>query len=137
MKLFDPVIAAAQPYLIWLKLAFLAALFVGGVFTGCEWEEGRNSKHVAAVEKERDAYKSQSNINAAALQEVNKQFKANQQAAFEWKQRAEEAGHAADRERDKNNDLQEEFKKKLARAKKDPDCKAVMEMNICPMLRDY
>lgn len=133
----NPIKAALAPYVIYIKLVFIAALFVGGVFTGCEWEEGRNSKHVAAVEKERDTYKEQSNVNALALQEVNKQYEANKQAALEWKERAEVAANFAKKEKEKNEDLQSDFQKRLAKAKTNPDCKAIMEMNLCPTLRDY
>lgn len=133
----NPIKVFLAPYAIYFKLALLAALFIGGVFTGCKCQATRNDAQVIDLTKWRDYYKEQANVNADAIREVNRQAKANQQAAFEWRDRAEEASNTAARERRANEQLKEDFAEKLARAKKDPDCKAIMEMELCPALRDY
>lgn len=133
----NPIKAAIAPYMVWLKVALLAALFVGGMFTGCKWEGSNNREQIQDLTKWRQYYFDQAATNADALAEVNRQYEANKQAAKEWKERAEQADKAADKEKDKNQDLQEAFEKRLAKAKSNPDCKAIMEMNLCPTLRDY
>lgn len=137
MKLFDPVVAAAQPYLIWIKLAFIASLFLGGLFTGCHVQKGRDAEKVTEITESRDYYKGQGDVLAKDLAEVNKQYKANAQAAREWRDRAQDIALAAAEEKKKNQRQQDKWEAELAKLKKDPDCKAILEMKLCKSITSF
>ena len=131
MSLFDPLRATLAPYLAAIKLALMAAVFLGGLFTGCQCQERRDVKKIEKAQSSVLYYKGQAEANAAALTEVNKQYKANKQAAIEWQERASDAADAAEKQKRLNLKEQLKWEKELAAAKKDPDCKALMESHIC------
>lgn len=127
----NPIKTALAPYLFWLKLAFLAALFLGGLFTGCQLQEGRDQKKLGQAQAGLLYYKGQAESNALTLEEVNRQYKANAQAAREWQERAKESAAEVAKEKAKNNQENSKWAAELKRLKKDPDCKALMESKIC------
>lgn len=131
MSLFDPLKASIAPYLATIKLAVVAAVFLGGLFTGCQWQESRDVKKIEKAQSAVLYYKGQAEANAEALTEVNKQYKANKQAALEWQQRASDAAEAAEKQKKLNREEQLKWERELAEAKKDPGCKAILETKIC------
>lgn len=131
MTWFDPVKAAAAPYLFWIKVAFMAVLFLGGLFTGCQLQENRDDKKVVKAQSAVLYYRGQAETNALALEEVNKQYKANAQAAREWQDRATATANEVAKQKEKNNKDNSKWAAELAKLKKDPDCKAIMESKIC------
>ena len=133
----NPIKAAVTPYVLYLKLAFLAVLFLGGTFTGCKCQASRDESKIEAVEKERDGFKSQAEASATALTEVNRQTEANKRAAREQKERADEATEEATKQKRLLAQREDAWKKEYLRLKNTPDCKNLLEQNLCPALRNY
>ena len=131
MSFLDPIRASIAPYLAAIKLALIAAVFLGGLFTGCQWQESRDVKKIEKAQSSVLYYKGQAEANAAALTEVNKQYKANKQAAIEWQERASDAASAAEKQKKENNKELQKWAEEVDRLKKDPTCKEILEARIC------
>jgi hypothetical protein len=137
MSIFDPLKASIAPYLVIIKLAVVAAVFLGGLFTGCQWQESRDDKKIEKAQSAVLYYKGQAEVNASALTEVNKQYKANKQAALEWRQRADDSARAAEKEKRENDKELQKWAEEVDRLKKDPDCKALMEAPLCKAITSF
>lgn len=129
--------AALSPYLLWIKLGFIALVFAGGMWSGCSWKEGRENKALDKAVEDRVYYQSQAQASSDALVAMNKQASDNAR-------RAEEQKELADRERqraDANKALIAQQAKKaqtdLDRAYNNPDCKKVLEQKLCPLITDF
>lgn len=133
MSNLNPVKAALAPYLLYLKLALLAALFLGGTFTGCKLQEGKVEKAQAAVL----FYKGQSEANASALNAANKQALANKKVADKEKAARVKSTAAGEREKAENDKELQLWAEEVDRLKKDPDCKAIMEMKLCKSITSF
>jgi hypothetical protein len=111
-------------------LALSVCLFGGGLYIGHHWSATK-------VEKlSNDLAITEGNLSACGegLNEVNKQFKANQQAAFEQKERADQAEKDAQKGRQMYSKALDQIDAEQAAARKEPGCAAQLEARICVAL---
>ena len=127
-----------NPYMVYLKLGFIAALFLSGVFVGCKMDEpdcsvqdkartelitenatlrSANAEY-ARVEGQRNA---QAAAQVAAQKKIEEQAKAEVAAAQERAQTLKDKLAA--------------IEAKQAKAAADPKCRDIMEMQVCEALR--
>lgn len=127
-----------NPYMVYLKLGFIAALFLSGVFVGCKMDEpdcsvqdkartelitenatlrSANAEY-ARVEGQRNA---QAAAQAAAQKKIEEQAKAEVAAAQERAQTLKDKLAA--------------IEAKQAKAAADPKCRDIMELEVCPALQ--
>lgn len=137
MNIPDPI----KPYLATIRLILyglaVVLIFGAGGFAGCKIKEHSNDKELQTITENRDYWKGQSEANAAAIEENNRQVEANKQFAREQQKIAEQAMKDRDAAQKANKQQAATFDKKLKDARKDPDCGAVLRMNLCPILQDY
>ncbi len=130
-----------KPYLATIRVVLyglaVVAIFGAGGFTGCKIKEHSNDKELQKITENRDYWKQQSEANAAAIAENNRQVEANKQFASEQQKIAEEAMRERDAAIKNNKQQAAAFDKKLKDASKNPDCGAVLRMNLCQILQDY
>lgn len=133
----NPIKAAVAPYLLYIKLGLAAIALSVAFSSGCTYGSDKQEVKTVKAENQANVYARQAEALADTIEEGNRQVAANQQAAREQAAIAAQAVKDAEVEKKKNTKLQQEFNKKLAAAKKDPDCKAVLEMKLCPALLNY
>lgn len=123
---------------IWIQGVGIVGVFLLGSWAGCSAGHKQNASTIEEQGKTIAVQKAQLVANANAIEEANKQVKANQQFAREREQLANDIAKDVSKKNKKIAQLEEQISKKIVAAeKKNPDCKAVMEMNICPELMDY
>lgn len=127
-----------SPYMLYLKLGFIAALFLSGVFVGCKMDEpdcsvqdkARSELIIenATLRSANDEYakveairSAQAAAQVAAQKKIEEQAKAEVAAAQERAQTLKERLAA--------------IEAKQAAARVDPKCRDIMELEICPALR--
>lgn len=125
--MFDPI----RPYLTLIKVALAGAIVSVAFVSGCNHGENNKEGEVATANADRDAHKLQADLNAAALQAVNETTAANVRMAEEWREKADSSAEEAARLKKENLKNQTAWAKQLAKLKKDPGCKALMESKIC------
>ena len=126
-----------SPYMLYLKLGFIAALFLSGVFVGCRMDEPDCSVQ--------DKARTELITEVATLRAANAEYERvesirNEQARQEQAAQAAReaaAGKEVEAARKRAQTLQGELDAIEARqqaAKKDPKCRDIMELEVCPAL---
>lgn len=135
------MLTALQPYAsaikIGLQVAVVAVIFGLGSWAGCSVGKGQSADTIKGLNEQVSTLTVQAEVTAKAVEAANAQVKANQQFAKEREKMAEDAAKDAAKAKQELTTKHREFTKKLKDAEKDPDCKAIMEMELCPILRDY
>lgn len=135
MSILDPL----APYMGLIKIAVLAALVAGAFVSGCshgkaaqrEADRARLDKAAAALRDAGAALEA----SAIALNEADALAKAAQHAALVHAKLAEEAVEGAQRDAEVYADQLAGIERELERAKRDPDCKQLLEMKSCAVFR--
>ena len=126
------------PYMLYLKLGFIAALFLSGVFVGCKMDEPDCS--VA------DNARAELIVENAALRKANADYadveaKRNAQAQAQkaeqdaQKARAQVEIAAAQKRAQTLQERLAAIEAKQAKAAADPKCRDIMELEVCPALQ--
>lgn len=135
------MIAAIEPYLKTIKLVALALLIVAslglGTKVGCSVARSQSAETIKTLTDEKATLTTQLSQTAAAVEEANRQVKANQQFAKEREKMAEDAAKQAEKAKKEMDAQGRAYEKKLRDAAKNPDCKAVLEQKLCPLVMDY
>lgn len=135
------MLTALQPYAsaikIGLQVAIVVAIFTLGSWAGCSVGKGQSADTIKDLNKQITTLTLQVDADAKAVAEANAQVQANKQFAKEREKMAEDAAKDAAKAKRELDAQGRAFQKKLKDAEKDPDCKAILEMNLCPLLRDY
>lgn len=129
--------AAVSPYLLLIKLGLVAALFLGGVFTGCQWQETRDDKKIATAETNVKYYQGQAVEVNKALVAMSDQAEANAAQAESQKAQADKAVQEAAAAKLKLDKQQSKWEKEFERIYKNPDCKRILEQKLCPLITDF
>lgn len=135
------MLTALQPYAsaikIGLQVAVVAAIFSLGSWAGCSAGKSQSADTIKDLNAQVTTLTVQAGVTAKDVEEANAQVKANQQFAKEREKMAESAAKDAAEAKKKLASQHEDYKRKLKDAKKDPDCQAIMELELCPLLRNY
>lgn len=135
------LLAAIEPYLKTIKLVALAVVIVAslglGSKVGCSVARKESAEQIKTLTDEKVDLSTKLSLTAAAVEEANRQVKANQQFAKEREKLAEDAAKQADKAKKEMDAQGRAYEKKLRDAAKNPDCKAVLEQKLCPLVMDY
>lgn len=135
------MLAAIEPYLKTIKLVALGLAVVVafglGNKVGCSVAKQQSAEQIKTLTDEKVTLSTQLSMTAAAVEEANRQVKANQQFAKEREKMAEDAAKQAEKAKKEMDAQGRAYEKKLRDAAKNPDCKAVLEQKLCPLVMDY
>lgn len=130
-----------EPYTAMIKLGLLGAavlvVFSLGSWVGCSVGKNSNADIVRDLEKQNSTLTAQLSAVSTAVEESNRQVEANKQFAKEREKMAAAAAEEARKAKKALAAKEKEVADKLKQARKDPDCQALLEMQLCPQLRNY
>lgn len=132
------LLSKLSPYMLYLKMGFIAVLFLSGVFVGCKMDEPDCSVY--------DRARAELIVENATLRSANAEYAkvegqrnaqaASQKAAQEALARqAQVEVRAAQRRAQSLSDRLAAIERKQRKAAADPKCRDIMELEICPTLR--
>lgn len=131
----NPVREAIAPYLSLIKLAALAVLVALAFGGGCSVQSGRDAKAMAKKDRALSEAASALRASSAILREVDAQTQAMAREAAEQVKAAKQAeARAAEGAKALRSELAG-INADIAKAKRDPDCKRMMEVRTCALLR--
>lgn len=133
---FAAATAALKPYLVWVKAAAVAAVFAGGVLTGCQFQKGRDAEKIGDLRA--SLVKASAELRGAgnALREVTNRTRAEKAAADANTAANTAIAKDAERKAKEYRDEIEILERDLARAKaRSPSCRAQLEQPLCTELR--
>lgn len=135
------LLAAIEPYLKTIKLVALAVVIAAslglGAKVGCSVARNESADTIKTLTDEKATLSTQLAQTAAAVEAANQQVKANKQFAKEREKMAEDAAKQAEKAKKEMDAQGRAYEKKLRDAAKNPDCKAVLEQKLCPLVMDY
>lgn len=131
------MMTSLKPYLLLIKIGLVVAVFLGGVYAGYQWKGGRDEAKLAKAAADVTFFQAQSAASAQALVDMNKQAQANAAQAEKQRALAEKAASEASSAKAKLNTKQIEWEEEFERVYKTPDCKRILEQNLCPLITDY
>lgn len=124
-----------KSYAIWFKIGLLITLFVAGWVTSTKYHENADAQVDAEVAAEIATLR-QANYEYEQADLARARVAASQQAA--QKQREEQAQKEVTAAQERAETLAErlaEIERKQREAAKDPKCRDIMELEVCPALR--
>lgn len=132
---------ALKPYWSIIKAGLLLTgvltVFSLGSWAGCSAGKRSSEARIAALTKDKDVLAAQNSAITEAVNQANKQVEANKRFAKEREEMAEKAAKDAAKAKKELAAKQKDFERRLKAAEKDPDCKAILEQRLCPLLRNY
>lgn len=130
----DPI----RPYLWlakWLGLAVVVSvLFVGGCRHGEKRQAEEDAKAIKAAQDETARHMAQSAVLVQRINEIDAETAAVAREAAERVKAADEAAKRAVKAEAALRAEMGEIERDIAKAKKDPDCKRLMESRTCALL---
>lgn len=129
------VLSALSPYMLWLKIGLAVALFAGGVVTGCQVQERRDALEIE--KKDRALENASRDLLAAstALRQVSAATRAEAERAREQAEAGQAAVEQARRDAEAYRAQLGDIRADLEDAKRDPDCRRILELPTCAVLR--
>lgn len=131
MTIPDPI----RPYVDLIRLALWIALALAiagiGFYGGLRW----NADEVADAEARIAVAERALGDFATTFNEVNAQYARDRLAAERQAERAAEAVERADRRADQYRETLGGVRAEIEEAKRDPDCRAILEQTTCAVLR--
>jgi hypothetical protein len=131
----DPI----RPYLWpakWVGLAVVVSvLFVGGCRHGERRQAREDAKAIKAAQGEAAGYKAQVGILSQRLAEIDAETAETARLAAERVRAAEEAAKRAVKAEAALRAEMGEIERDIAKAKRDPDCRRMMEARVCALLQ--
>lgn len=127
--------AALKPYLVWVKVAALALVFLVGLRAGCAWQGNRDASTIAGLRADLKVSGTELRVAGEALREVSARTRAAEARALAAQQAndASVAGAREDAERFAETLI--EVAGEIEAAKKDAACRAELERKPCVKLR--
>lgn len=127
-----------NPYMLYLKLGFIAALFLSGVFVGCRMDEPDCSvqdKARSELITENTNLRSANAEYARVEGQRNAQVAAQVDARKKIEEQAKVEIAAAQKRTQTLKERLAAIERKQRDAASDPKCKDIMELEVCPALR--
>lgn len=127
-----------NPYMLYLKLGFIAALFLSGVFVGCRMDEPDCSVQDKARSEliTENANLRSANAEYARVEgQRNAQVAAQVDARKKIEEQAKVEIAAAQKRTQTLKERLAAIERKQRAAASDPKCKDIMELEVCPALR--
>lgn len=127
-----------NPYMLYLKLGFIAALFLSGVFVGCKMDEPDCSVQEKARSEliTENATLRSANAEYARVEGLrNAQVAAQVDARKKIEEQAKVEIAAAQKRTQTLKERLAAIERKQRDAASDPKCKDIMELEVCPALR--
>lgn len=127
-----------NPYMLYLKLGFIAALFLSGVFVGCKMDEPDCSVQDKARSEliTENANLRSANAEYARVEgQRNAQVAAQVDARKKIEEQAKVEIAAAQKRTQTLKERLAAIERKQRDAASDPKCKDIMELEVCPALR--
>lgn len=128
---------ALTPYLKTIKwvvaFALLGLAFVGG----CSYKGNKEAVERTRLESVITARDLQIQVLSAKLASVNLQATQNLQESLEQKAAAKQAVIAAEKAKKELDQKQTKWNREFERIKNNPDCKELLERQLCPLLNNY
>lgn len=127
-----------NPYMLYLKLGFIAALFLSGVFVGCKMDEPDCSVQDKARSEliTENANLRSANAEYARVEgQRNAQVAAQVDARKKIEEQAKVEIAAAQKRTQTLKERLAAIERKQRDAASDPKCKDIMEMQVCEALR--
>jgi len=127
-----------NPYMLYLKLGFIAALFLSGVFVGCKMDEPDCSVQDKARS---ELITENANLRSANAEYARVEGQRNAQVAaqVDARKKIEEQAKVEIAAAQKRTQTLKErlvaIERKQRDAASDPKCKDIMELEVCPALR--
>lgn len=135
------MLKALDPYKQLIKMGLLAVtvvvIFSLGSWAGCSVGKNHNSDVIQKLGKQNATLTAQLTVVNDKVEEANRQVEANKRFAKEREELAENAAKEAAKAKKELAVKHKEFEQKLKAASKDPDCQAILEQELCPLLRNY
>lgn len=132
------LLAKLNPYMLYLKLGFIAALFFSGVFVGCKMDEPDCSVQDKARSEliTENANLRSANAEYARVEgQRNAQVAAQVDARKKIEEQAKVEIAAAQKRTQTLKERLAAIERKQRDAASDPKCKDIMELEVCPALR--
>lgn len=130
-----------KPYMLAIKIGVLLVGVLGvfslGSWAGCSVGKGQSASEISELKIEKGKLEVQVSSLAKDIENSNRQVEANKQFAKERQEMMEEAAKDAAKAKKALAEQRVSYEKKLKDAKKDPDCKAILEQQLCPLLQSY
>lgn len=134
MNVLDPI----RPYLWlakWVGLAVVVSvLFVGGCRHGEKRQAEEDAKAIKAAQDETARHKAQSAILVQRINEIDAETAETARLAQERIAAAEEAAKRAAKAEAALRAEMGQIERDIAKAKRDPDCRRLMETRTCALL---
>ena|SRR5688572_22990908 len=135
------MLQALDPYKQVIKMGLLATAVIGifslGSWAGCSVGKRSNERAIETLTDQKATLMSQLTVISDKVEEANRQVEANKRFAKEREELAENAAREAAKAKKELAVKHKEFEQKLKSASKDPDCQAILEQELCPLLRNY
>lgn len=135
------MLEALKPYTLAIKLGSLLAgvlfIFSLGSWAGCTVGKRSNASTIATLTNDKITLTTQLSAISGQIEAANAQVEANKQFAREREKIAEEAARETAKAKKTLAAKEKEVAEKIKQARKDPDCEALLEMQLCPQLRNY
>ena len=132
------LLSKLNPYMLYLKLGFIVALFLSGVFVGCRMDEPDCSVQDKARSEliTENATLRAANAEYARVEgQRNAQAQAQKAEQDAQKARAQVEIAAAQKRAQTLQERLAAIEAKQAKAAADPKCRDIMEMQVCEALR--
>lgn len=130
-------LAPIKPYLTLIKWGVGVLLLLGAFAWGWNVKGNRDEAKMGGMQQTIDAQLLQLETLNITLESVNAQTEENVKAAKEARERAEKAAAAAEKAKAKLDKKQAAWDREFEKAKRDPDCKELMERKLCPLIQDF
>lgn len=135
------MLEALKPYTLAIKIGSLLVgillAFSLGSWAGCTVGKRSNAAAIATLTNDRITLTAQLAVINGQIEESNRQVEANKQFAREREKMAEAAAKEATKAKKALAAKEKEVAEKIRQARRDPDCEALLEMQLCPQLRNY
>lgn len=125
------------PYLALIKWGVGVLLLLTAFAWGWNIKGNRDEAKMGGMQQTIDAQLAQLKTLNTTLESVNTQTDENVKAAREARERAEKAAAAAEKAKAKLDKKQAAWDREFEEAKRNPDCKELMERKLCPLIKDF
>lgn len=128
MSLLDPI----KPYLAAIKVGVCLVLLVGSFISGCSYRANKADRDIASLQIRLTTAESANMLMSAAVEEANRQAKANRQFADQQYEQAQKSAKELEEFQREQDKKEAKWKTELEKARKDPTCNETLRLKLCP-----